>query len=422
MTAAVITGFGVVSALGHGRRATAEALRDGRCGVGPIRSFDAGAYRSGVAAEVNEDPSARAWACALHHESDLPWFGDRLGRTARFASWALAEAMSHAGLSRTDLDPARTGLVLGGCTAGMPEGEGTVLDADPEAAWPPPGAARALLSIPVAGTLDVLAHQCDVRGPTLLVSTACSSATHAFGHALRWIRSGRCDRVLVGGADAFCRLTHAGFNALGLVDPERPRPFDARRQGMVIGEGAALFVVESEPTARARGVSNKGWLAGTGGMAEGWHIVQPRPDGSGAALAMRRALADAGLSASDIEYVNAHGTGTTHNDAAEALAHHAVFGARAPRVPCSSSKSQFGHLLGASGAVEAAAVLLGMDGGFLPPTASWAEADPAIDLDVVPGVARAGTYGWALSNSFAFGGNNASVVLGHPSQRPRETP
>lgn len=408
----VITGFGVVTSIGVGRDAFAAALQRGDCGVGPIRSFDASDYKSAVAAEIRQPvatPALRVRARAVGVR--LP---TRHGRAALFAAAALVEALEQAGLHTSDLGDLGTGMAFGGSTAGMPEAEGALL-AGGEDYWQR-AEARRFLGTPVGTTADVVAHAAGIGGPLTTISTACSSATNALGQALDWLRSGACDRVIAGGSDGFCRLTHAGFNSLSLVDPHRPRPFDARREGMVIGEGGALFVLEREDRARARGAVIQGRLLGFGNVAEAHHLVQPQPDGLGSEAAMNAALNDAGLAPERIDYVNAHGTATPQNDLAEARGVRRVFGAR--DLPVSSTKSQVGHLLGASGAVELAALLLAMQGGFVPPTAGWAEADPEIDLDVVP-TCRRGRVGAALSNSFAFGGNDSTLCVGHADlERP----
>ncbi len=407
--AVVVTGMGVVSPIGVGLREFEVGLRAGRCGVGTVTRFDASEYRSQAAAEIREDVRREA--------AGIPQTA-RYGRTAQYALAALAEAVDGAGLHRDDLAGSRTALAFGGSTAGMPEAEGDLLGlGEDEDFWtvaPPPR----WLSTPVGTTAGVLAHATAIRGPTSTISTACSSATNAIGQALRWLRSGRVDRVLAGGSDAHCRLTHAGFCALSLVAPERPLPFDARRQGMVIGEGAAMFVIEREDDARARGARVLGRLLGFGNVAEAHHLVQPRDDGAGAARAMRAALADAGLEPSRVGYVNAHGTATVQNDLSEARGIAAVFGDDAGDLPVSSTKSQVGHLLGASGAVELAAVLCGLNGGFLPPCAGWEQPDPEFDLDVVAGVAREASVEVVLSNSFAFGGNDSSLCVAHPEASP----
>ena len=401
----VITGLGVVTPIGVGAAAYRDALRAGACGVGAIERFDVSEYRSRAGAEVRGDVRFDGPESGVRQTR-------RYGRCASFALTALAEAVSSAGLHRDDL--VRAALAFGGSTAGMPDAEGGLLDLAEGADYWADAKADEFLSTPIGTTADVLVRAGGMTGPVTTISTACSSATNALGQALRWLQSGRVDRVVAGGADALCRLTHAGFNALGLVAPERPLPFDARRQGMCIGEGSAMFVLETETAARARGARILARLLGFGNVAEAWHLVQPKEDGTGAARAMRAALYDAGVAADRVDYVNAHGTATIQNDLAEARGIHAVFGPRACTLPVSSTKSQVGHLLGASGAVELAAVVLGMGHGFVPPTVGWEVADEAIDLDPVAGLGRDCPVGIALSNSFAFGGNDSCLCVAHP--------
>ena len=409
---AVVTGFGVVSPIGLGRAAFAQGLKAGVCGVGPITRFDSSAWRSHVAAEVRGDVRVGFAAAALASGVPTP---ARWGRASLYALAASAEALQHAGLHRDELADPRCGIAFGGSTAGTPEVEAALLDPLVEQDFWETTPAPVFLTMPVGATVDALAWALCPGGPVSTISTACSSATNAVGLALAWLRAGHCDRVIAVGSDAHCRLTHTGFNALQLVDPDRPRPFDARRQGMVIGEGAAAFVIEGEERARARGAAVHGRILGFGNVAEAHHLVQPREDGEGAGRAMVAALADAGMEPSRVDYINAHGTATQQNDVSEARAIHRVIGPRAARLAVSSTKSQVGHLLGASGAVELAAVLLGMGGGFVPPNAGWQERDDSIDLDVVAEARRA-CVGVALSNSFAFGGNNSSLCIGHPDQ------
>jgi 3-oxoacyl-[acyl-carrier-protein] synthase II len=409
----VVTGMGGVTPIGLGCDAFARGLREGDCGAAPLSRFDASAYRSQAAVEIVPDPRTEPIrAAAAFAGFQLP---TRYGRAALYAACALAEALESAGLQRADLASPTCGLAFGGSTAGMPEAEGGLLELSGAADYWETAAPATFLLTPVGTTADVLLRMTGALGPLSTISTACSSATNAIGQGMLWIQAGRCDRVIVGGADALCRLTHAGFNALGLVDPERPRPFDARRQGMVIGEGAAVFVLEREELARSRGARVMGRMLGFGNVAEAHHPVQPRDDGEGAARSMQQAIEDAGLGPADVDYVNAHGTATPQNDLSEARAIHRVFGVRASQVPVSSTKSQVGHLLGASGAVELLAVLLGMRDGFLPPTSGWEQEDPELmGLDPVPGRGRPGRMAIALSNSFAFGGNNSCLVIAHP--------
>lgn len=398
-----VTGIGVVTPIGVGVPAFEEGLRLGRCGVGRIGRFDPQPYRSQVGAEIKGEYRWRGTDTGIRQTR-------RYGRTAGFALAALAEALASAGLHREDLRDAA--LAFGGSTAGMPDAEGGVLDLPVETDYWAVARPARFLSTPIGTTADVLARQSGLRGPVSTISTACSSATNALGLAMRLLRSGRVSRVIAGGSDTLCRLTHAGFCALSLVTPVRPLPFDARRQGMCIGEGAAMFVLEREGDARARGAPLLGRLLGFGNVAEAWHLVQPRDDGEGSARAMSAALADAGVAPDRVDFVGAHGTATVQNDLAEARGLRAVFGARTSSLPVSATKSQVGHLLGASGAVGLAAILVGMRGGFLPPTAGWEVPDPEIDLDTVPGVARSGSTGIALSNAFAFGGNDSCLCVG----------
>jgi 3-oxoacyl-[acyl-carrier-protein] synthase II len=273
--------------------------------------------------------------------------------------------------------------------------------------WP----IRRLLSFPVSSTADLLAAVFDCRGEHTTVSTACSSSANAVGLAADAIQEGRADVVLAGGTEAHCKLTYAGFNALQALDSGPCRPFDRRRAGLSLGEGAAVMVLEAEARARARGARIYAEIAGYGTSADAHHMTAPHPGGEGAVLAMRRALAEAGVDSSAVEYVNAHGTGTVQNDPIETRAIRAVLGKRADRVPVSSTKSQVGHCLGAAGAVEILATLLALHHGFVPPTVNLDEADPECDLDYVPGRAREGRFAVALSNSYGFGGNNTSVVV-----------
>ncbi len=271
--------------------------------------------------------------------------------------------------------------------------------------------ARGLVAMPVHSTADVLAAVFGCRGPRLTVVTACSSSANALGIAADFIQDGRADALLAGGTDAHCKMTYAGFNALQALAPDVCRPFDRRRAGLSLGEGAAMFVLEEERHARRRGANVVAELAGYGTSADAYHMTAPDPEGRGAVVAMQRALAEARLAPNDIDYVNAHGTGTSQNDPIETRAIKAVFGAHARRLAVSSTKSQAGHCLGAAGAIEILATVLALRHGFLPPTVNLEEPDPECDLDYVPRQARARELRAAVSNSYGFGGNNTSVVL-----------
>jgi 3-oxoacyl-[acyl-carrier-protein] synthase II len=244
-----------------------------------------------------------------------------------------------------------------------------------------------------------------------VVSNACASGTSALGLAFRYVKSGRDDLALVAGYDPMSAFTFWGFNSLRLVTPERCRPFDTRRSGLVLGEGAAAFVLEERDRAVARGAPIFGEILGYGETNDAHHPTHPHPEGRGALAAMNRALHEAGLSPADLDYVNAHGTGTRANDASEALALATLLGDAAASVPVSSTKGHVGHCLGAAGALEAAFTWIALGRGFLPPTVNLEEPDPAFPLQFVRGASRRTSAEFALSNSFGFGGSNASVVL-----------
>jgi nodulation protein E len=252
-----------------------------------------------------------------------------------------------------------------------------------------------------------------VTGPSFTISTACASATHALGHAFWMVRSGAADMALAGGSEApFSVGNLKAWESLRVVSADTCRPFSRNRSGMILGEGAAMLVLEPYETARARSARVWGEVLGFGMSSDAGHITQPNAEG--AARAMRLALEDAQLAPEAVGYLNAHGTGTEANDVTEAQAIRAVFGAHADALAVSSTKAMHGHALGASGALEAAATLLALHHGILPPTANFEEPDPRCALDVVPNKAREARVLYALSNSFAFGGMNAVVALGAP--------
>jgi nodulation protein E len=249
-----------------------------------------------------------------------------------------------------------------------------------------------------------------VVGPTYTISTACSSSSHAIGQAFWMVRSGAASMAISGGSEAVFGLGFLkAWEAMRVVSPDTCRPFSKDRRGLILGEGAAMMVLEPLDAARARGATVLGEIVGFGMSSDAFHITQPSHDG--AARAMRSALTDAGIHPDAIGYINAHGTATLANDATETAAIRQVFGAHADRLAVSSTKSMHGHTLGAAGAVEAVATILALHHGILPPTANFTETDPACDLDVIPNTARPASTEFALSNSFAFGGLNAVLVF-----------
>jgi nodulation protein E len=391
----VITGIGMVSPFGSGKSAALAALREARSGVRAISSIDASALNCRIAGEVPEEAHA-----GLHRGHD---------RFTRFALIAAGEATAQAGT--LGVDEERIGVLIGTGLGGCETLDGAYKRMYRDQARVPP------LSIPMSmynAASSAVAMQFGAKGVSYSVVSACASSAHAIGLAAQAIRSGQAEAMLAGGSDA--PLTPGIIRAwesmrVLAIDNEHPemasRPFSADRKGLVLAEGAAVFVLESLENAERRGAEILGEIAGSGATSDAGHITDPSADG--AARAIRLALRDARWNAGDVGYINAHGTGTRANDSAETKAIRAVFGDQAP--PVSSTKSLHGHAMGASGAIEIACSLLALRDGFLPPTINLQTPDPECDLDYVPNVARAASVDVFLSNSFGFGGMNAVVAV-----------
>ena len=388
-----ITGLGAVTALGADTEAFDAGLREGRSAIGEVTLFSTEGFRTHLAAEAVEPVIEGRISYAPASRPD------------RFGIAAALEAAEMAGLARGDFEGAACIFGTGTGGASLTEVALRTLMAG--------GSPDSALLVPhqPCSVTDLVARRLDARGPRTTIMTACSSSATAIGYAGDLIRLGRVDVAIAGGAEGLCGLTYAGFNALRATSPEPCRPFDEKRKGLTLGEGGAVLILEEERRARARGATILGYLAGWGVTADAHHMTAPHPEGDGAARAMSAALADARLPADAVDYLNAHGTATPHNDAAEVAAIKRVFGAHAARLPISSTKSMVGHTLGAAGAVEAVASLLAMRGGYLPPTANLETPDPSFGLDFVPGKSRPGRIGVAMSSSFAFGGNNTVLVF-----------
>jgi 3-oxoacyl-[acyl-carrier-protein] synthase II len=394
----VITGIGIICSLGENKRAFWDALASGRSGIGPVDLFDVSGYRSRIGAQVR--------GVDLGGPSPLSdW--RRLGRGDRMGLLAAEEALGESRLMERNPNLQRIAVVLGG-------GSGGVLEAERYrrrlhlGRRPPPSL---LIPFPVCHLSDLIGNRYGFRGLRSTVATACSSSATAIGYASDLIRSGRADAVIAGGSESLTELTFSGFNSLRSLDPETCRPFDRNRQGLVLGEGACILVLESHEKAQSDGRAAYGAVLGYGVGADAHHMTSPHPDGDGAVRCMTTALAHAGLSPGSVSTINAHGTGTPVNDRVETRAIKRVFGDRAYRIPISSTKSVHGHCLGAAGAVEAAASLLALHHGLIPATSHLREHDPECDLDYVPERPRRADIRVALSNSFAFGGNNTTLVL-----------
>ncbi len=403
----VITGVGVVSPLGLDAPSTWSALVAGKSGIGPITKFDPSAFSCRIGGEVRGfDPANYIDRKEVK----------KMDSFIQFAIAASKEAVTDSGL-RIDADNAeRVGVYIGSGIGGMPLFEEThkaLLDKGPRKISPffIPGMIINL----AAGQVSIIYG---AKGPNLACATACATGNHAIGEAMRLIREDYADAMIAGGTDAtIVPLAVGGFCAMKALstrndEPERAsRPFDADRDGFVIGEGAGILVLEEREMAMARGATIYAELAGYGLSGDAYHISAPSPNGEGAARAMRGALKDAKLEAREIDYINAHGTSTPVGDTIETLAVKSVFGAHAPKVAFASTKSMTGHLLGAAGGLESVITSLAVRDGIVPPTINYETADPSCDLDCVPNTARRMPIGAALNNSFGFGGTNASLLM-----------
>jgi nodulation protein E len=397
MRRVVVTGIGVLSSIGNTVTRFEESLRAGRSGIGPITQVDTSRLRFHNAAEIQGFEPAE-------HFSELTW----LDRFAQLGIVAARDAIADSALRWNDELRARTGVITGSCLGGMGTEDDFYFNLYHEnKSRLSPAAIPRIMSNAVASHV---AMEQKFTGATFTTSTACSSANHAIGQAFWLIRQGTLDCALAGGSEAPIVPGHLkAWEGMRVVAPDTCRPFSKNRAGLILGEGAAMLVLETLEQARARGAKIYAELAGFGMSADAHHLTNPLPEG--AARAMRDALYDAGLSREQINYVNAHGTGTPVNDSTETRALRQVFASHADNVAVSSTKSMHGHTLGAAGALEAAATVLALRGDFIPPTANFLERDPACDLDVVPNEVRAAQIEAALSNSFAFGGLNAVLAF-----------
>jgi len=395
----VITGHGAISALGMSATATRASMREGVCGIGPLEFQDVERLSITIGGQIRdyrpEDHFGR---------QELTLYDP----FTQFALLAAREAMAESGLVIDEALSERAGVVLGTAGGGLQtqdENYRSVYEEGKNRVHP--FVVPRLMNNAAASHVSMAHH---LQGPTYTVATACSSSNHAMGQALNLIRAGQADVVLTGGSESM--LCFGGIKAwegLRVMSKDGCRPFCATRNGMVQGEGAAVFVFEEYGHARARGATMLAEVKGFAMTSDASDIVMPNV--VGATRAMRGALRDAGLNASDIGYINAHGTGTTANDRTECAAVRAAFGGHADRLMISSTKSMHGHLIGGTGAVELIACLMALDEGVIAPTINHREPDPECDLDVVPNTARDAKVQAVMSNAFAFGGLNAVLVL-----------
>lgn len=406
MTRVAVTGIGAVTPVGIGVPAMWDSLVAGRSGIRPITSFDVSEYPVRFGGTIDEfDPSV-----SLDTKE-----ARRMSRFQQFACVAADEAMADAGLGRLEGEESeRCGVIVGSGIGGLQlmEEQAAVLRERGPSRISPMLVAGMIVDL-AAGHISI---RYNLRGINYAVVSACATGNHAIGEAFEVIRRGSADIVVAGGFDAgITPLGLAGFCAARALstrndDPTHAsRPFDLNRDGFVMGEGGAILILEEWEHAVARGARIHAEVIGYGASADAYHMTAPAPDGNGARRAMQLALKQAGIAAAEVGYVNAHGTSTELGDAAETGAIREVFGADAP--PVSSTKSMTGHLLGGAAALEAVACVRALETGILPPTINYETPDPACDLDYVPNVARTTNPKIALSNSFGFGGHNASIIL-----------
>lgn len=395
----VITGAGTINALGHDVGTTLAAMRDGRCAIGDLDIRDADRLTIRIGAQV------RAYDEGAHFNRQQIALYDRY---TQFALLAAGQALAQAGLTFQGDLAARSGVILGTSGGGL-----NTQDENYRAVYEDgknrvhPFVVPKLMNSAAAAHLSM---EYNLKGPSFTVATACASSNHAIGQAFHFVRSGMADVMVTGGAEAMlCFGGVKAWEGLRVMSRDTCRPFCATRTGMVQGEGAGVFVLEDYDHARARGADILAEVAGAAMTSDAADIVMPSRDG--AERAMVGALAQAGLSTSDIGYINAHGTGTAANDKIESAAVAHVFGADADRLAMSSTKAMHGHCIGATGAIELLACIMALRDGVIAPTVNWQEPDPECALDIVPNVARDAKITACLSNAFAFGGMNAVLAL-----------
>ena len=403
----VVTGIGMVIPQGAGKDGVWKKICEGVSGVGPITKFDPTGFETRIAAEVRDFDPAR-----FIDPKDLR----KMDPFIHFAIGAACIATEDSGIDFSKEDPERVGVIIGvglGGLATLEQSFQVLRDRGPKRISP--------FFIPAIIPNEAPAHisiRFGLKGPNMAVATACASGAHAIGMAFRAIQYGDIDVAVSGGVEAtITPLAVAGFNAMRALstrndEPQKAsRPFDRDRDGFVIGEGGAVMILEELERAKKRGAQIYAELVGYGYNSDAYHLAAPDPEGEGAARCMLLALKDARLSPEDVDYINAHGTGTPAGDLTETIAIKRVFGPRAYKIPVSSTKSMTGHLLGGAGSTEAVFCVLSIRDGIIPPTINYENPDPECDLDYVPNVAREAKVRVALSNSFGFGGANAVLIF-----------
>jgi 3-oxoacyl-[acyl-carrier-protein] synthase II len=392
----VITGLGIFCSTGKNVEEFCRSLKEGKTGIGPITLFDTSKYPCKIGAEIRDYRADKFFG-----KKELK----KISRADQFGLIASEEAVKASGIHSYPSE--EVGVCLGAGAGGMFGAETYHREilvkgrSKPSLIWP---------FIP-SFTTDRVAERFGFSGPKFTVTTACSSSATAIGYGADLVRSGKSKAVLCGGSEALSELTFGGFNSLKSTDPSPCRPFDRKRAGMSLGEGAGILILEDLDEAIKRGVRIYAEFLGYGIGGEAYHITAPEPTGIGGGRIMREAIEEGGIPLTEVDYINAHGTGTPLNDKAETLSIKNVFSERAYSIPISSIKSSVGHCLGSAGAIEAIASVLSIIRQFIPPTLNHQEGDEDCDLDYVPGKSRRAKVGVVLSNSFAFGGNCTTLVF-----------
>jgi len=395
----VITGLGVVSSVGNSVPEFWNSLIGGKDGSKEITAFDASPYRTRMAAEVvGLDLGAHFSKKEVR----------RLSRCDQFGLVGFREAWGAARFDQNPVNKERAGIVLGAGSGGILSVEKYFRDFYQGKGRPSPSL---LISYSLATTTDLIAIEAGLKGPRTTTATVCSSSSASIGVAYDMIQMGLADVMVTGGSDSLCEVSYSGFSSLKLVDPEGCRPFDKRRQGLVIGEGAGILILEELEHALKSDALIHAEFLGYGICADAYHLTAPEPNGEGVERVIRGALSHAGVSPEEVDTINAHGTATPFNDIAETRGIKRVFGERAKEIPISGIKSMVGHCLGSAGGIEAVATVLTIKNGVIPPTIHYEVPDPLCDLNYTPNHSIKRDVRIAISNSFAFGGNNVCLVF-----------
>lgn len=394
----VVTGLGVISSIGIGKDKFWEALIQGKSGISDIETFDTQAYSTHKGGEIKN----------FRAEDFLPKEkAEKLGRASCLVIAAAGLALKDAGLNAHELVQERTGVALG-----TTMGESQILEKLNDA-WVRKGEEAIdipwIIRYPAYCLAQNVASEFRLEGPNLIIPTACAAGNYSIGYAYDLLRQGAADLMLAGGVDAFSRIAFMGFNRLLAVAPQICQPFDKNRKGMMVGEGAAILILEPLENALKRKANIYAEILGYGLSCDAHHMTAPH--GPGIAQAMRKALGESGLNPEDVDYINAHGTGTPANDKEECLAIKSVFGENYRKVAVSSIKSMLGHTMGAASAIESAVCCLSVKNDIIAPTINYETPDPECDIDCVPNACRRQKVEVALNNASAFGGNNAALLL-----------